>query len=151
MHITSQLHYKEDKTLQKATVECITPKVTLKRSDSSKYRKPSATFRNNYENAFTCDNFILKPGSNEIILECTARAPGTFKIGQVSLLIEEKLEFLSNALISTKVGYDVVIQGVNVYLNKVEPKKDLVAGLEQAMELVVTSGSSFIQEVRTIN
>ncbi|KAI8437513.1 hypothetical protein MSG28_011825 [Choristoneura fumiferana] len=150
LHITSQLHYKEDKTLQKATVECITPKVTLKRSDSSKYRKPSATLRNNYENAFTCVNFTLKPGSNEIILECIAKAPGTFKIGQVSLLIEEKLEFLSNALISTKVGYDVVIQGVNVYLNKVEPKKDLVAGLEQAMELVVTSGSSFIQEDATI-
>ena len=38
-------------------------------------------------------------------------------------------------------------QGVNVFLNKVEAKKDLVAGLEQAMELVVTSGSSHIEEV----
>lgn len=72
---------------------------------------------------------------------------GTFKLGQVSLLVEEKLEFLSNVLIGTKMGYEVVTQGVNVYLNKVEPKKDLVAGLEHAMELVVTSGSSHIEEV----
>lgn len=76
-----------------------------------------------------------------------AKQCGTFKLGQVSLVIEEKLEFLSNALLSTKVGFDVVTQGVNVYLNKVEAKKDLVAGLEQQMELVVTSGSARIEEV----
>lgn len=70
-----------------------------------------------------------------------------FKLGQISLLVEDKLEFLSNVLIGTKIGFEVVTQGVNVYLNKVEPKKDLVAGLEHAMELVVTSGSSHIQEV----
>ncbi|XP_047986629.1 trafficking protein particle complex subunit 10 [Leguminivora glycinivorella] len=146
LHIISQLHYKEDKSLQKATVECINPKVTLKRSDSSKYRKPSATLRSNYEHSFTYDSFTLKPGTNEITLECISKTPGTFKIGQISLLVEEKLEFLSNVLTSLKVGYDVVTQGVNVYLNKVEPKKDLVAGLEHAMELVVTSGSSHIEE-----
>ncbi|XP_063537577.1 trafficking protein particle complex subunit 10 isoform X2 [Cydia strobilella] len=150
LHITSQLHYKEDKSLQKATVECINPKVTLKRSDSSKYRKPSATLRSNYEHSFTCDNFTLKPGTNEITLECISKTPGTFKLGQISLIVEEKLEFLSNVLTSLKVGYDVVTQGVNVYLNKVEPKKDLVAGLEHAMELVVTSGSSHIEENATI-
>ena len=70
-----------------------------------------------------------------------------FKLGQVSLVVEGKLEFLSNVLIGTKMGCEVVTQGVNVFLNKVEPKKDLVAGLEQAMELVVTSGSSHIKEV----
>lgn len=147
LQITSQLHYKEDKSLQKATIECQNPKVTLKRSDSNKYRKPSATLRNNYLNCFVTENVTLKPGANEIELECVAKSFGTFKLGQVSLLVEEKLEFLSNALISAKVGYEVVTQGVNVYLNKVEPKKDLVAGLEHAMELVVTSGSSHIQEV----
>ncbi|XP_049885562.1 trafficking protein particle complex subunit 10 [Pectinophora gossypiella] len=150
LQITSQLHYKEDKTLQKATLECQNPKVTLKRSDSSKYRKPSATVRNDYQHSFSADNLILKPGINEINLEYPAKTCGTFKLGQVSLLVEKKLEFLSNVLIPIKVGYEVVTQGVNVYLNKVEPKKDLVAGLEHAMELVVTSGSSPLQENSTI-
>lgn len=119
----------------------------LKRSDSCKYRKPSATVRSNYQNAFACEHIIIQPGTNDLCLEFMAKQCGTFKLGQVSLIIEQKLEFLSNALVNNKVGYEVVTQGINVYLNKVEPKKDLVAGLEHAMELVVTSGSSHIQEV----
>ncbi|XP_063896992.1 trafficking protein particle complex subunit 10 [Helicoverpa armigera] len=150
LQINSQLHYKEDRSLQKVTVECQNPKVTLKRSDSCKYRKPSATLRNNYENCFSVEGIVLKPGSNDLVLDFVASKCGTFKLGQVSLLIEEKLEFLSNVLIGTKMGCEVVTQGVNVYLNKVEPKKDLVAGLEHAMELVVTSGSSIIKENTTI-
>ncbi|CAH2095443.1 unnamed protein product [Euphydryas editha] len=150
MNITSKLHYKEDKTLQKATVECQNPKVTLKRSDSSKYRKPSATIRNNYETCFSTKDIVLRPGLNEITVEYIAKKCGRFKLGQVSLLVEGKLEFLSNALIASKMGYEVETQGVSVYLNKVEPKKDLVAGLEQEMELVVNSGSSKIQENATI-
>lgn len=150
LQINSQLHYKEDRTLQKATVECQNPKVTLKRSDSCKYRKPSATIRNNYDSCFHNEGLTLKPGSNELTLEYLATKCGTFKLDQISLLIEEKLEFLSNVLIGTKMGFEVVTQGVNVYLNKVEPKKDLVAGLEHAMELVVTSGSAHIEENTTI-
>lgn len=148
LQITSLLHYKEDKSLQKVTVECHQPKVTLKRSDSAKYRKPSVTTRNNYQNCFALQNVILKPGKNEFVLDFVATQCGIFKLGQVSLVIEEKLEFLSNALLSARVGFEVVTQGVNVYLNKLDPKKDLVAGLEQQMELVVTSGSMKIDEVR---
>lgn len=148
LHITSQLHYKEDKSLQKATVECHNPKMPLRRSDSSKYRKPSATIRNNYQNCFSSEDILLKPGSNDLILDFTATEKGAFKLGQISITVEGKLEFLSNALIGGKVGFEVVTQGVNVYLNKVEPKKDLVAGLEHAMELVVTCGSTRIEEVR---
>lgn len=121
--------------------------MTLKRSDSSKYRKPSATTRNNFLTSLVLENVVLKPGLNELKLEYTANQCGTFKLGQVSLLVEGKLEFLSNALIGTKVGFEVVTQGVNVYLNKVEPKKDLIAGLEHAMELVITSGSAQLKEV----
>ncbi|VVD05938.1 unnamed protein product [Leptidea sinapis] len=147
MHIISKLHYKEDKTLQKATVECLNQKITLKRSDSSKYRKPSAPVRSNYELSFSKNNIIIHPGLNDIVLEYVPTKCGTFKLGLVSLTIEEKLEFLSDALLNIKMGYEVVTQGVSVYLNKVEPKKDLVAGLEQKMELVVTNGSSKLEEV----
>lgn len=146
MNITSKLHYKEDKTLQKATVEYNALKATVKRSDSSKYRKPSVTKRNSFESSFTCENITLKPGQNQIFLEYVAKKCGTFKLGQISLLIE-KLEFLSNVLLSSKVGYEVTAQDVSVYLNKIEPKKDFVAGMEHDMELVVTTGSSKIQEV----
>ncbi|XP_050672196.1 trafficking protein particle complex subunit 10 [Leptidea sinapis] len=150
MHIISKLHYKEDKTLQKATVECLNQKITLKRSDSSKYRKPSAPVRSNYELSFSKNNIIIHPGLNDIVLEYVPTKCGTFKLGLVSLTIEEKLEFLSDALLNIKMGYEVVTQGVSVYLNKVEPKKDLVAGLEQEMELVVTNGSSKLEENSTI-
>lgn len=151
LNFTSQLHYKEDKSLQTATVECQNPKTPIKRTDSIKYRKPSATIRNNFTNSFKHENFIIKPGLNDILLEFNAEKPGAFKIGQISLVVEEKLEYLSNVLNNTKLGFEVVNQGVNVYLNKIEPKKDLIAGLEHAMELVVTSGSSIIQENATIH
>ncbi|CAG4959637.1 unnamed protein product [Colias eurytheme] len=146
MHITSKLHYKEDKSLQKATVECHNPKMALKRSDSAKYRKPSAPVRINYEHCFSNENVIIRPGVNDILLECIADKCGAFKLGLVCLLIEGKLEYISDVLVNTKMGYEVVTQGVSVYLNKVEPKKDLVAGLEHDMELVVSNGSSRLQE-----
>ncbi|CAH2054314.1 unnamed protein product, partial [Iphiclides podalirius] len=151
LQITSKLHYKEDRSLQKTTVECQNPKATLKRSESAKYRKPSATVRSSFEGALCSGEVELSPGPNEILLQCVAKRCGTFRLGQVSLLVEGKLEFLSNALLCTKLGYEVVTEGVSVLLNKVEPKKDLVAGLEHDMELVVTSGSSRIQENATIH
>lgn len=151
LQICSQLHYKEDKSLQKVTVECQNPKMALRRSDSAKYRKPSATLRNDYRQCFCEEQFVMRPGLNELVLNYVPKDFGTFKLGQISLLLEGKLEFLSNVLVGAKVGFEVVTQGVNVYLNKVEPKKDLVAGLEHAMELVVTSGSSHIEENATIH
>ncbi|CAK1545522.1 unnamed protein product [Leptosia nina] len=151
MHITSKLHYKEDKSLQKATIECQNPKMILKRSDSGKYRKPVPPARPNCEMCLFCDNITIKPGVNEIIFECLPKKCGIFRVGVMCLSVEGKIEFISDVLLSTKLGFEVVTQGVTVYLNKVEPKKDLVAGLEHDMELVVTNGSSRLQENTTIH
>lgn len=149
--VKSQLHHKEDRTLDCASIQYSKTKTPLRRSDSAKYRKQSATVRNDYTHCMTQENFVIKPGINGIMLETVAEKPGFFKLGQVSLVVEEKLEYLSNALVPTRVGYEVVTQGTNVALNKLDPKKDLVAGLNNEMELVVTSGSTHVAENCTIH
>ncbi|XP_045517128.1 trafficking protein particle complex subunit 10 [Pieris brassicae] len=150
MQITSKLHFKEDKSLQKATIECQNPKMILKRSDSTKYRKPVPQVKSNCEFYLSCTDFIIKPGLNEVLFECIPTKCGVFKLGVISLLVEGKIDFISDVL-SSKMGFEVITQGVSVYLNKVEPKKDLVAGLEHDMELVVTNGCSRMDENTTIH
>lgn len=147
MNMSLHLDWKEDKTLDTASVQCNNPKTKLKRTDSTKYRKQSANQRSDFTNSFTLSNFSIKPGMNDCTLETTAHQSGTFRLGQISFLIEKKLEYLSNALLSCKMCYEVITKGVDVALNKVNPKKELFAGIEHAMELIVTSGSTSITNV----
>lgn len=148
LNMSLRLDWKEDKTLDSASVQCnISTKTKLKRSDSAKYRKPSATRRSNFTHCISLDNFSIKPGMNDIVLETVAHQAGLFRLNQISLVVEQKLEYLSNALSACRICYEVVTRGINVALNKVDPKKDLLAGVEHSMELVVTSGSTSITEV----
>lgn len=147
LNMALHLDWKEDKTLDTASVQCNNPKSKLKRTDSSKYRKQSATQRSDYTNCFSVENFLIKPGTNEIILQVVANRSGQFRLGQISLVVENKLEYLSNALSECKLCYEVITQGINIALNNADPKKDLMAGIEHQMELVLTSGSMSLLEV----
>lgn len=147
LNLTLHLDWKEDKTLDTASVQCNNPKSKLKRTDSTKYRKQSANQRSDFTNCFNIENFSIKPGVNDIMLETIAHQAGTFRLGQISLVVERKLEYLSNALSACKMCYEVITKGVEIALNKVNPKKELFAGIEHAMELIVTSGSTSITEV----
>ena len=74
-----------------------------------------------------------------------AQEKGSYRLGQLSLLLEGNLEFLSST-ITPRVSYEVMREPSTVMLNKGE--KDLLAGLEQEMVLTVSAGSYTIAEVR---
>lgn len=73
-----------------------------------------------------------------------AQEKGSYRLGQLSLLISNKLEFLSST-ISPRVNFEVMREPSTLTLNKGE--KDLLAGLEQEMVLTVCAGSYTIAKV----
>jgi hypothetical protein len=73
-----------------------------------------------------------------------AQEEGSYRLGQLSLLVSNSLEFLSSA-ISPRVTFEVTREPSTLALNKGE--KDLLAGLEQEMALTVCAGSYTIAKV----
>lgn len=109
------LVYKEDKTIGSAGVEIVkSTKTPVKRSDSVKHRKPSMNVKSDFTGALsTSEEFVLQPGVNNFTLTKRVDQPGIYKVGQLSLLVERKLEFLSSVL-EPRLCYSVSInKGLN--------------------------------------
>jgi hypothetical protein len=75
-----------------------------------------------------------------------AQEEGLYRLGQLSLLVSNRLEFLSST-VSPRVTFEVMREPSTLALNKGE--KDLLAGLEQEMVLTVCAGSYTIAEVNS--
>lgn len=137
LQVYSYLDYKEDKSLGSASVIHKSTKPIVRRSDSTKHRKPSVNAKGDFSKALLCNEFIVKPGMNTFTLTRRVDQPGFYKVGQISLVIEEKLEFLS-PILNPRLCYEVA---------KTQPiismkcGRDLLAGLIQDIELVIMSGS----------
>jgi len=142
LQVYSYLDYKEDRSLGSAGVINKNTKPIVRRSDSAKHRKPSINAKGDFSKALLCDKFIMKPGTNTFVLTRRVNQPGLYKISQLSLIIEEKLEFLSSAL-NPRLCYEVAKTQPTVSVNC---GRDLLAGLTQNIELVISSGSTKITE-----
>lgn len=143
LEVYSYLDYKEDKSLGSVSVINKNVKSLLRRSDSSKHRKPSAmNAKGDFTKALSCNEFIMKPGVNKFILARRLNQPGLYRISQLSLIIEEKLEFLSSVL-NPRLCYEVAKMQPTISL---KCGRDLLAGLFQDIELVISSGSTKITE-----
>lgn len=132
----SYLHYNEDKSLGSAGTTFKNPKPIVKRSDSAKHRKSSIFTEGDFSKALTCDSFVLNPGVNNFTVTRQVNLPGMYKISQISLIIEDKLEFLSGIL-NPRLCYEVAKTQPSIAVNS----RDLLAGLIQDVELVISSGS----------
>ncbi|KZC10834.1 Trafficking protein particle complex subunit 10 [Dufourea novaeangliae] len=137
LEVYSYLDYKEDKSLGSASVVHRNTKPVVRRSDSTKHRKPSVNAKGDFSKALSCDEFIMKPGMNTFTLVRCVDQPGFYKVGQLSLVVEEKLEFLSTVL-NPQLCYEVAKTQPRITL---KCGRDLLAGLIQNIELIVTSGS----------
>lgn len=140
--VHSFLNYKEDKHLEKALIVDKDTEQIVKRSDSSKSRRPSViNMTGDFSKALMCNNFILQPGINNFTVIKRVDQPGYYKISQLSLLINENLEFRSR-VIKPRLCYQVKKTSPSVSINS----RDLVAGLVQEAELIVSSGSISIEK-----
>ncbi|EZA55391.1 Trafficking protein particle complex subunit [Ooceraea biroi] len=142
LQIYSYLDYKEDRSLGSAGVINKNTKPLVRRSDSAKHRKPSVNAKGDFSRALLCDEFVMKPGANTFVLTRRVNQPGLYKVSQLSLVIEEKLEFLSSTL-NPRLCYEVAKTQPTVSVNC---GRDLLAGLTQDIELVISSGSTKITE-----
>ncbi|KAL7300310.1 hypothetical protein TKK_0006940 [Trichogramma kaykai] len=109
----------------------------VKRSDSVKHRKTSVTTKGDFGLALsTSDEIVLQPGLNELTLVRRLEQPGYYKIGQLSMLVEKKMEFLS-PIIEPRLCFAVAKSQPKITLNCA---RDLLAGLVQRVTLVISSG-----------
>lgn len=138
----SCLEYKQDKSLFTASVVNKNLKPMIKRSDSAKHRKPSINVKGDFSRGLTCDEFVLKPGDNTFVVTRRVDQPGVYKVGQLSLVVEDKLEFLS-PILNPRLSYEVAKTQPIIFL---QCTRDLLAGLPQEIELVISSGSVKITE-----
>lgn len=140
-----KLVFKEDKSIDSANVIGKLAKPQIKRSDSVKHRKPSSSScnqREDFTGALTCSEFTLSPGQNTFVLSKNVEQPGLYKTGQLSLVVQERIEFLS-PLLEPRLCYQVAKTQPKISLKSI---RDLLAGLIQTIELVVFSGSVKIAE-----
>lgn len=95
--VTAQLSLSEDKSISSAKVHVgKSSKNPVKRSDSVKHRKPSMSVKGDFTGALsTQEEFTLQSGENRIILTKRVDRPGFYRVGQLSLLVESKMEFMS--------------------------------------------------------
>ena len=124
LQVYSYLDYKEDKSLGSASVVHRNTKPVVRRSDSTKHRKPSVNAKGDFSRALSCDGFIMKPSVNTFTLVRRVDQPGFYKVGQLSLVIEEKLEFLSPVL-NPRLCYEVAKTQPTISL---KCGRDLLAG-----------------------
>ncbi|XP_024942928.1 trafficking protein particle complex subunit 10 isoform X2 [Cephus cinctus] len=144
--VYSYLDYKQNKSLGSARVINKSSKPIVKRSDSAKHRKPSINVKGDFINALTCKAFTLKPGINTFTLTRLVDQPGIYKVGQLSLIVEKKLEFLS-PILNPRLCYEVAKTQPTIFL---KCGRDLLAGLTQDLELTINSGSVKITEDSTL-
>lgn len=138
--MTTHLDYKQDNTLNCASVVCNNKGKQLIRRTSSTRRKVSPTVRNDFTNNVNCNNVVIKPGPNAIELKCKATRVGQWRFKQLSVCVQ-KLEFLSEILPPRIVSrpFEITTKPASAILSF----KNLVAGIIQPVDLIV-SGGSFI-------
>uniref|UniRef100_A0A7G3AZJ4 Putative transmembrane protein n=1 Tax=Lutzomyia longipalpis TaxID=7200 RepID=A0A7G3AZJ4_LUTLO len=130
------LDYKQDGTLEIASVVCETKgKQPLRRSSSTR-RKISATTRKDFTNCLSADNVIVKPGINVVELRAKATRIGMWMFEQLSIQINP-LDFLSEKLPVKVNPFEVSTKPASAVLHFT----NLIAGIEQPIKLIISSGS----------
>ena len=122
--VISQLILKEDKSIGSANVQINkTSRQPVKRSDSVKHRKPSVNVKGDFGQALAInEEFVLNPGINSFTLSKRVEQPGCYRVGQLSIVIEKKMEFLSPILeprLCYSVDSFIITETKNFLKNKV--------------------------------
>ncbi|XP_041764144.1 trafficking protein particle complex subunit 10 [Anopheles merus] len=135
--IILHLDYKQDNTLAGSSVACDNRAKQPVRRSSSTRRKISPTQRSDFTNSVSSEpRLVLKPGRNTITLRAKATRVGTWSFRQLSIQVDT-VEFLSEAL-PPKIGnFETITKASVATMNFV----NLVAGVEQPVELVISAGS----------
>uniref|UniRef100_A0AAG5CNJ8 Trafficking protein particle complex subunit 10 n=1 Tax=Anopheles atroparvus TaxID=41427 RepID=A0AAG5CNJ8_ANOAO len=135
--IVLHLDYKQDNTLAGSSVACDNRTKQPVRRSSSTRRKISPTQRSDFTHCLTGEQrLVLRPGRNTITLQTKATRVGTWSFRQLSVQVDA-VEFLSEALPVKLSNFETITKASVASLNFV----NLVAGVEQPVELIISAGS----------
>ncbi|XP_054740507.1 trafficking protein particle complex subunit 10 [Anastrepha obliqua] len=139
LKMSLHLDYKQDNTLDCASVACDVPKAKqpVRRTSSTK-RKLSPSVQSDFTNFVAIDNVAIQPGSNFIELKSKATRVGTWDFKQMRISLSQ-LEFFSEQIPFKAPPFVITTKPAAAVLNF----KNLIAGIEQPIRLTV-SGGSFI-------
>uniref|UniRef100_W8BQL7 Trafficking protein particle complex subunit 10 n=2 Tax=Ceratitis capitata TaxID=7213 RepID=W8BQL7_CERCA len=139
LKMSLRLDYKQDNTLDCASVECDVPKAKqpVRRTSSTK-RKLSPSVQSDFTNFVATENVAIPPGYNIIELKSKATRVGTWDFKQMRISISQ-LEFFSENIPFRASPFVITTKPAAAVLNF----KNLIAGIEQPVRLIV-SGGSFI-------
>lgn len=129
------LDYKEDGTLNCASVACDIKGKQLIRRTSSSQRKASVTPKADFSNCLQIESVSLKPGINLIELNSKVTRVGVWELKQMALQFHS-IEFLSD-VVPQKAVFEVTTKPSSAVLSFM----NLIAGIEQNVKLVVAGGS----------
>ncbi|XP_059611982.1 trafficking protein particle complex subunit 10 [Phlebotomus argentipes] len=130
------LDYKQDGTLEIASVVCEPKgKQPLRRSSSTR-RKISATTRKDFTNCVSAEQITLQPGLNVIELRAKATRIGMWMFEQLSIQLDP-LDFLSEKLPVKLNPFEVSTKPASAVLHFT----NLIAGIEQPIKLIISAGS----------
>lgn len=129
------LDYKQDNTLNIASVFCEKTKQPVRRTSSTR-RKNSPSLRSDFTNSAVALNKVIFPGHNLLELRTKALRVGLWNFKQISVEFSG-LEFLSDSIpIKTK-SFEITTKPSSAALHF----QKLVAGLDQKVKLFVSGGS----------
>lgn len=134
--MTLQLAYKQDNSLESASVVCEQKGKPVRRSSSTR-RKISPTLRHDFTNCVSIQNVSLQPGRNVVILSSKATRVGTWMFKQLSVQFDN-MDFLSDGLPNKQKPFEVITKPASASLCF---EHVLFAGIEQKLTLKVAAGS----------
>lgn len=165
--ISSHIDYKQDNTVNCASVVCNIKKPAVRRSSSTRrkvsptskllipyatvlhiFKCPPLSFltaRNDFTNCVCIENVTLKPGLNTVTLRTKATRTGLWKFRQLSIVVG-KLEYLSDSLPIDINPFEITTKASSAVLSF----KNLIAGIPQPVNLIISSGSFILSKEASI-
>lgn len=131
---TIHFDYKQDNSLSGASVVC-EGKEKVRRTSSGKNENAPAV-RSDFSNAATLENVVIHPGVNVLSINTKAVQVGAWNFKQFSIQFQN-LEFLSKTIPLKLKPFEITTKPSSASLHFA----NLVAGLDQNMNLMISGGS----------
>lgn len=147
-HPVLELHayysHQEDKSLTAAGVTCPNTHDALRRQDShNMLSQENENVREEFTMSFSASDYVVLPGTNELMLTCKADSHGYFTVQQL-LLRCGPLEFLLPKFHPT-LNYEIVKELPQISITP-SLGGNLIAGIQQELFLTINSGSEVLSE-----
>nr|XP_018911328.1 PREDICTED: trafficking protein particle complex subunit 10 [Bemisia tabaci] len=144
--IQESFEYQQDGSLGSVSVVCKNQKHHLKRQDSQggRNKRLVSVPKGDFSQSLILKDPELKPGRNRLVLKSKINCSGTFRLGQVCVEVNNRLELLSTT-ISPRLYFTAIWKSPSVNLEK-SSEGSLLVGVEERVKLVVSTNSQILPE-----